>query len=186
MCVFDFISKCCLRKAFTRSPIQYKEYLSEFWYTTTALENSKVYFSIPSGGMHGVLGVNTFRKAIGANYLAKSSDYADPPSIEIVRPWFAIIRYGKDVPAKDYAMIFWEDLLNKLKEKTKEKDIPYIRFISLLLMQRLQDSYNDDNLTIYPTQTFSANNLALKANQPEGPPFTAHMLAIDTGMHKED
>ncbi|GJX17740.1 hypothetical protein Tco_0218572 [Tanacetum coccineum] len=77
-----------------------------------------------------------------------------------------------------YAMIFWEDLLNKLKEKTREKVIPYIRFISLLLMQRLQDSYNNDNLTIYPTQTFSANNLALKANQPEGPPFTVHMLAI--------
>ncbi|GJR53065.1 hypothetical protein Tco_1403586 [Tanacetum coccineum] len=91
----------------------------------------------------------------------------------------AIILYclvnGVDI---DYAMIFWEDLLNKLKEKTREKVIPYIRFISLLLMQRLQDSYNNDNLTIYPTQTFSANNLALKANQPEGPPFTAHMLAI--------
>ncbi|GKA04580.1 hypothetical protein Tco_1342523 [Tanacetum coccineum] len=100
MCISDFISKCCLRKAFTRSPIQYKEYLSEFWYTATALENSKVYFSIRSGGIHGVLGVNTFRKDIGANYLAMSSDYADPPSIEIVRPWFAIIRYGKDMPAK--------------------------------------------------------------------------------------
>ncbi|GKF17884.1 hypothetical protein Tco_0062802 [Tanacetum coccineum] len=42
LCVSDFISKCCIKKAFTRSPIQYKEYLSEFWYSTKALDNYKV------------------------------------------------------------------------------------------------------------------------------------------------
>nr|GEU31864.1 hypothetical protein [Tanacetum cinerariifolium] len=31
--VSDFISKCCLKETFTRSPSQYKEYLLEFWYT---------------------------------------------------------------------------------------------------------------------------------------------------------
>ncbi|GKA37350.1 hypothetical protein Tco_0723915 [Tanacetum coccineum] len=30
--VSDFISKCRLKKAFTRTPSQYKEYLCEFWY----------------------------------------------------------------------------------------------------------------------------------------------------------
>ncbi|GJR04214.1 zf-CCHC domain-containing protein [Tanacetum coccineum] len=40
--VLDFISKCCLREAFTRTPNQYKEYLSEFWYTAKALKNSKM------------------------------------------------------------------------------------------------------------------------------------------------
>ncbi|GKC90134.1 hypothetical protein Tco_1150783 [Tanacetum coccineum] len=48
--VSDFISKCCLRKPFTRSPNMYKEYLAEFWYLAKALENSKVSFSIPTGG----------------------------------------------------------------------------------------------------------------------------------------
>ncbi|GJR01018.1 hypothetical protein Tco_0524002 [Tanacetum coccineum] len=39
--VSDFISKCCLKEAFTKAPTQYKEYLSEFWYTTKTLEDSK-------------------------------------------------------------------------------------------------------------------------------------------------
>ncbi|GJU92085.1 hypothetical protein Tco_1304508 [Tanacetum coccineum] len=35
--VSDFISKCCLKEAFTRAPTQYKEYLCEFWYTAKTL-----------------------------------------------------------------------------------------------------------------------------------------------------
>nr|GEU32112.1 hypothetical protein [Tanacetum cinerariifolium] len=100
LCVFDFIFKCCIREAFTRSPIQYKEYLYEFWYSVNALDNSKVSFSIPTGGIYGVLGVNTFRKAIGTHYLSHSSDYVDPPFINIVRPWFLTIGYGEEVSAK--------------------------------------------------------------------------------------
>ncbi|GKB08803.1 hypothetical protein Tco_0837115 [Tanacetum coccineum] len=73
------------RKSFTRSP--YKEYLSEFWYSAKALDNSKVSFSIPTGGIYRVLGLNTFRKAIRAHYMSHSSDYVDPPSIDIaLRP----------------------------------------------------------------------------------------------------
>ncbi|GKA89853.1 hypothetical protein Tco_0811665 [Tanacetum coccineum] len=99
-CVSDFISKCCLRKPFTRSPDMYKEYLSEFWYSATALENSKVSFSIPTGGIFGEVGVNTFRNAIGAHYLAHSSEYVAPPSIDIIRQWFPTIGYGEEVSAK--------------------------------------------------------------------------------------
>ncbi|GJT44882.1 hypothetical protein Tco_0953597 [Tanacetum coccineum] len=51
-CVTYFISKSCLRKPFTRSPNMYKEYLAEFWYSATALENSKVSFLIPTGGIY--------------------------------------------------------------------------------------------------------------------------------------
>ncbi|GJS18225.1 hypothetical protein Tco_0412697 [Tanacetum coccineum] len=69
-CVSDFISKCCLRKPFTRSPNMYKEYLAKFWYV------------------------------IGAHYLPHSSEYVAPPSIDIMRPWFEIIRYGEAVLAK--------------------------------------------------------------------------------------
>ncbi|GKD76359.1 hypothetical protein Tco_1338980 [Tanacetum coccineum] len=89
-----------MREAFTRSLIQYKEYLSEFWCSAKALDNSKVSFSILTGGIYGELGVNTFRKAIRAHYLSHSSDYVDPPSIDIVRPWFSTIRYGEEVSAK--------------------------------------------------------------------------------------
>ncbi|GKB20403.1 retrovirus-related pol polyprotein from transposon TNT 1-94 [Tanacetum coccineum] len=51
--VSDFISKCYLKEAFTRAPTQYKEYLSEFWYTAKTLEDSKVWVSTPTGGVRG-------------------------------------------------------------------------------------------------------------------------------------
>ncbi|GKC94110.1 hypothetical protein Tco_1159552 [Tanacetum coccineum] len=159
-CVFDFISKYYLRKPFTRSPNMYKEYLAEFWYSAKALENFKVFFSIPTSGIFEEVGVNTFRNAIGAHYLPHSSEYVAPPSIDVVRQWFPTIGYGEEVSAKktlrksllpprwslangnniDYANIFWEDIIIKLKKKQREK--------------------------------------ALKPNQPEEPPFTDHMLAI--------
>ncbi|GJU53329.1 retrovirus-related pol polyprotein from transposon TNT 1-94 [Tanacetum coccineum] len=99
-CVSDFISKCCLRNPFTRSPNIYKEYLAEFWNSAKALENFKVSFSIPIDGIHDVVGVNTFRNVIGIHYLPYSSEYVAPPFIDIVRPWFETIGYGEVVPAK--------------------------------------------------------------------------------------
>ncbi|GJY00621.1 hypothetical protein Tco_0357639 [Tanacetum coccineum] len=77
-----------LLEPFTRSPNMYKEYLAEFWYSTKALENSKVFFFIPTGGIYDEVMVNTFRNAIGAHYLPYSSEYVALPSIDIVRSWF--------------------------------------------------------------------------------------------------
>ncbi|GKA29292.1 hypothetical protein Tco_0715537 [Tanacetum coccineum] len=133
----------------------YKEYLAEFWYSAKALENSKVSFSVPTGGIYGEVGVNTFRNAIGAHYLPHSSEYVAPPSIDIVRPWFETIGYGKTVPAKG----------------TLKKSV---------LPPRWREGYGDGEVTPYPTQVFSVNNWALKPNQPEEPPFIDHMLAICT------
>ncbi|GKA92773.1 hypothetical protein Tco_0814698 [Tanacetum coccineum] len=61
--VLDFISKCCLNEAFTRAPTQYKEYISEFWYTTKTLEGSKVWVSTPTGGVRGDIDVHVDSKA---------------------------------------------------------------------------------------------------------------------------
>ncbi|GJR00132.1 hypothetical protein Tco_0523116 [Tanacetum coccineum] len=88
------------REPFTKSPNMYKEYLAEFCYSAKSLENSKVSFSIPSSGIYGKVGVNTFRNAIGAHYLPHSSKYVAPPSINIVRPWFITIGYGETVLVK--------------------------------------------------------------------------------------
>nr|GEU99873.1 hypothetical protein [Tanacetum cinerariifolium] len=126
--VLDFISKCCLRETFTRSPNQYKEYLSEFWYTAKAFKNLKV-------------------------EVADGSDYS------------MLMR------------LIWEDLLTKLNKKTREKVVPYPRFLSLLLEHKME-GYGSKNVTLNPTQVFSVHNWTLKKNQPEGPPFTNHMLAI--------
>ncbi|GJW42093.1 hypothetical protein Tco_0070892 [Tanacetum coccineum] len=68
--VSDFISKCCLKEAFTRALTQYKEYLSEFWYTAKTLADSKVWVSTPTGGIRGEIGYN---EEIGAKGTFKKS-----------------------------------------------------------------------------------------------------------------
>nr|GEY61097.1 hypothetical protein [Tanacetum cinerariifolium] len=187
----------------------YKEYLAEFWYSTKALKNSKVSFSMPTGGIYGEVGVNTFRNAIGAHYLPHSSEYVAPPSIDIVRPWFETTGYGETVHCLggkiggfdqitnkdaiilyslanginiDYANIFWEDIIIKLNKKHREKVVPYTRFISLLMTHKMKEGYRYGKLTLYHTQVFSINNWSLKPNQTKEPLFTYHMLAIRSAI----
>nr|GEV56562.1 hypothetical protein [Tanacetum cinerariifolium] len=59
----------------------------------------------------------------------------------------------------------------------RERVIPYLRFISLLIGIHALE-YANESLMINPTQVFDVNNWALKPNQPEEPPFTKHMLAV--------
>ncbi|GKC79822.1 hypothetical protein Tco_1130596 [Tanacetum coccineum] len=139
--VSDFISKCCLNEAFTRASTQYKEYLSEFWYTAKTLESSKVWVSTPTCGVRGDTGITTFRNALRAQYIPYSSMYVPPPFITTV----------------DYAKIIWEDLVHKLNKKSREKIVPYPRFIALLL-EHMMPEYDNDELTINPTQVFSVHN----------------------------
>ncbi|GJV25668.1 hypothetical protein Tco_1378363 [Tanacetum coccineum] len=196
MIVPDFISKCCLSEAFTRSPNQYKEYLSGFWYTTKVLKNSKVWFSTPTGGILGEVGVTTFRIAIEANYLSYLSEYAKLPSIETIREWFPAIGYSGEIEAKGTLKkgllpLRWRLLMvqiiqclgvnlgrdHQLAKKTRQKVVPYPRFLSLLLEHKME-GYGNDDVTLNPTQIFSVLNWALKKNQHEGPHFTTHILAI--------
>ncbi|GKA46428.1 hypothetical protein Tco_0739311 [Tanacetum coccineum] len=161
----------------------YKEYLAKFWYSAKTLESSKVFFSTLIVGINGVVGVNTFRNAIGAHYLPHSSEYVAQPSIDIVRLWFETIGYGEVVPAKgtlkkslllpslanginiDYANIFWEDIIIKLNKKHREKVVPYTRFLSVLMMHKMKKGNGDGELTLYPTQIFN-KPVALKAPMP--------------------
>ncbi|GJX40307.1 hypothetical protein Tco_0255297 [Tanacetum coccineum] len=204
----------------------------EFSFEEIALTtNNEV--STPTSGIRGDIGITTFRNALRAHYLPHSSMYVLPPSIKVVKPWFATIRYSGEIGAKgtlkkiflpprwrllmvqiiqylggktgghdqisnkdaiilyclanrvevDYAKLIWEDIIHKLNKKTREKVIPYTRFISLLL-EYMMLNYKNEDLTIHPTQVFSVLNWALKPNQHEGPPFTDHMKAIcNIDMH---
>nr|GEU45747.1 hypothetical protein [Tanacetum cinerariifolium] len=213
-----------IRKAFISALTQYVKYLAEFWYTAKALENSRIWVLTPTGGIIGEIGITTFRNVIGAHY---SDTFVDSPSIVVVRPWFAEIRYNGEIRVKgtlkksclpprwrllmgqiiqclggktggldqcsnkdatilyclvnrinvDFARIIWEDLIHKLKKKSRERVIPYPRFISLLL-EYIAPEYANESCTINPTQIFSIHNWAQKPNQPEEPPFTEHMLAV--------
>ncbi|GJS12135.1 retrovirus-related pol polyprotein from transposon TNT 1-94 [Tanacetum coccineum] len=168
--VSDFISKCCLKEAFIK-------------------------VSTPTCGIRGDIGINTFRIAIRAHYLPHSSMYVSTSSITIVRPWFetvggkigsldqisnkdATILYCLANGVKiDCAKLIWEDIIHKLSKKTREKVVPYPRFISLIL-EYMMPEFNNEELTINPTQVFSVYNWALNPNQTEGPPFTDHLKAI--------
>nr|GEU47249.1 retrovirus-related Pol polyprotein from transposon TNT 1-94 [Tanacetum cinerariifolium] len=60
---------------------------------------------------------------------------------------------------------------------TRKKSFLPPRFISLLL-EYIMPKYDNEELTINPTQVSSVHNWALKPNQAEGPPFTDYMKAI--------
>nr|GEX75197.1 hypothetical protein [Tanacetum cinerariifolium] len=186
-------------EAFTRTPNQYKEYMSEFWYTSKTLKNSKVWFSTPTEGIIGetvrewflTIGYSGEIKAKGTlkKYLLPSRWRllmgqiiqcleSKTSRFDQISNNDAIILYclanGVDI---DYARLIWVDLINKLNKKTREKVVMYLRFLSLLLEHKME-GYEADTVTLNPTQIFSVHNWSLKKNQPEGPPFTAHMLAI--------
>nr|GEU87233.1 hypothetical protein [Tanacetum cinerariifolium] len=42
----------------------------------------------------------------------------------------------------DYANIFWEDIILKLKKKQREKVVPYTLFLSLLIMHKMKEDYD--------------------------------------------
>ncbi|GKF55830.1 hypothetical protein Tco_0166170, partial [Tanacetum coccineum] len=108
----------------------------EFSHLAKALENSKVSFSIPTGGIYGEVGLNTFRNVIGAHYLPHSSEYVAPQSIDVIRKWFPMIGYGEE-----------EDIILKLKKKQREKVVPYTRFLSLLIMYKMKEDYDIESVS---------------------------------------
>ncbi|GKA82731.1 hypothetical protein Tco_0789479 [Tanacetum coccineum] len=198
--VSDFISKCCLKEAFIRAPTQYKEYLSEFWYTAKTLDESKIWVSTPTGGIRGDIGINTFRNALRAHYLPHSSMYVSTPSITIVRPWFATICYSGEIRAKGTLKKSclpprWRLLMGQIiqclggktggLDQISNKDatilyclangvkVDYAKLIWEDIIHKLSKK-TKEKVVPYPSVT----NWALKPNQTEGPPFTDHMKAI--------
>ncbi|GJX36574.1 pleiotropic drug resistance protein 1-like protein, partial [Tanacetum coccineum] len=147
-----------------RSPNMYKEYIAEFWYSATTLENSKVSFSIPTSGIYGEVGLNTFRNAIGAHYLPHSNKYVAPPSIDVVRQWFPTIGYGEEVSAKG----------------TLRKS---------LSPPRWSKEATKGGSSKAPTSSKTGHSKKRKEfrsamdSNPSQPPVSTH---VDTGMHKED
>ncbi|GKD85020.1 hypothetical protein Tco_1356174 [Tanacetum coccineum] len=145
--VSDFISKCCLKEAFIRALTQYKEYLSEVWWR------------LLMGKVIQCLGGKT-----------DGLDQISNKDVTIL----CCLANGVKV---DYARLIWEDIIHKLSNKTREKVVPYPRFISLLL-EYMMPEYENEELTINPTQVFGVHNWALKPNQTEGPHFIYHIKAI--------
>nr|GEW64288.1 hypothetical protein [Tanacetum cinerariifolium] len=177
-------------KPFTKSPNMYKEYLTKFWYSAKALENSKVYFSTPTGGIYGEVGVNTFKNAIGAHFLPHSSEYVAPPSIDLVRPWFETIRYREAVPAKgtlkkSLLPLRWRLLMAQIIQRLggKTEGFDQITNKDAIILYSLANGINIDYASIFWEDIIVKLNKkhrekAQKPNQPKEPSFTDHMLAF--------
>ncbi|GKA15760.1 hypothetical protein Tco_0695507 [Tanacetum coccineum] len=85
----------------------------------------------------------------------------------------------------DFAKLIWDDHLSKLQKKHREKVVNYSMFISLLLEYKMKD-YENFEATSIPTPIFRVNYWTLKKDQPEGPPFTPHMMSIFTADEPEE
>ncbi|GJY23314.1 retrovirus-related pol polyprotein from transposon TNT 1-94, partial [Tanacetum coccineum] len=169
------------REPFTRSPNMYKEYLDEFWYSAKALENSKVSFSIPIGGIYEEVGVNTFRNAIGDREIV-SVKWTFKKNLLPLRWRLLMVQIiqclggggtggfdqitNKDVIILyslanginiDYANIFWEDIIIKLNKKQREKVVPYTRFLSLLMIHNMKEGYRDAKRVVFKAPKLSSN-----------------------------
>ncbi|GKB72540.1 hypothetical protein Tco_0933952 [Tanacetum coccineum] len=168
----------------------YQEYLAIFWYSAKALEDSKVSFSILQVVFMERYGEEvstkgTFRKSLlnprwrllMAQIIQCLGGKNGGFYQIIIKDAIMLYCLANGIHI-DYANIFWENIILKLKKNQREKVVPYTRFISLLIMHKMKEDYGIDEVTLYPTQIFSVNNWALKPNQPEEPPFIAHMLAI--------
>ncbi|GKD23316.1 hypothetical protein Tco_1225019 [Tanacetum coccineum] len=170
------------------------------------LDSTKVWFSTPTKDIKGDVGVTSFKNAIGENYLPYSKDYAAPPSIETVKEWFPIIR-GKirgfdQISNKDAIILFclangvnidfskliWDDIISKLKKKNKEKVIPYLRFLSLLLEYKME-GYGTDELNLWHLKLLkpplnlrrrfpTAHNLELKLDEGGNQPLLQQSIIL--------
>ncbi|GKB67567.1 hypothetical protein Tco_0928979 [Tanacetum coccineum] len=65
----------------------------------------------------------------------------------------------------DYAKLIWEDIIHKLNKKTRETVIPYLRFISLLL-EYMMLNYENEDLTIHPTQAIYNIDMHVDSQAP--------------------
>ncbi|GJZ41266.1 hypothetical protein Tco_0588152 [Tanacetum coccineum] len=126
-------------------------------------------------GIKGEVSVTTSRNALRANYLSHSRGKTGGHD-QISNKDAIILYYLVNGVEIDFSKVIWEYITHKLNKKSKKIVVPYPWFISLLL-EYMMPKYENDKLTLNPTQVFSVYNCALKPNQPEGPPFTDHMLA---------
>ncbi|GJR12213.1 hypothetical protein Tco_0794865 [Tanacetum coccineum] len=67
----------------------------------------------------------------------------------VSQPLGMLLGYITYLSQVDYAKLIWEDIIHKLNKKTREKVVPYPRFISFLL-EYMMPEYDNEELTIHP------------------------------------
>ncbi|GJS60344.1 retrovirus-related pol polyprotein from transposon TNT 1-94 [Tanacetum coccineum] len=90
-------------------------------------------------------------------------------------------------PTGDYVKLIWEDIIHKLNKKTREKVVPYPRFISLLLKYMMPE-YDNEELTINPTQAICNLDVPVdsKAPKPSSQTEKTEESKSKTGQSEKD
>ncbi|GJW34933.1 hypothetical protein Tco_0057853 [Tanacetum coccineum] len=91
----------------------------------------------------------------------------------------------------DFAKLIWDDIVSELKEKNKEKVIPYPRFLSLLLEHKMEGCGTDE-LEAPNTYSYTKNNDS-KGKKPgaktrqrkKSTPLTMHNPFVKSASHSE-
>ncbi|GJS42464.1 hypothetical protein Tco_0567507 [Tanacetum coccineum] len=166
------------------------EYFEIIWYTAKTLDDSMIWVSTPTGEIRGDIG---YSGEIGAKGTLKKSFLPARWRLlmgQIIQ--FLSVKIGgldqisnKDATILyclangvivDHAKLIWEDIIHKLNKKIREKVVPYPRFISFLL-EYMMPEYDNEELTINPTQSSSAKD--------KGPSHPSPPMPVVGEMHKE-
>nr|GEV67046.1 hypothetical protein [Tanacetum cinerariifolium] len=206
-CVSDFISKCCLRKPFTKSLNMYKEYLAEFWYTSIALKDFKVSFLIPTGVRKWFLTIGYGEEVFAKGTLRKN--LLSPRwrllmahiiqclggktgGFDQVTNKDAIILYslanGINI---DYASIFWEDIIIKLNKRHREKSLTWTQeafnFFKTSSVSSKESTIGGSSKALTSSKTHDSKKRKKSSSAMDSNPNQPLVSTpVDTGMHKED
>nr|GEV48237.1 hypothetical protein [Tanacetum cinerariifolium] len=159
-------------------------------FESKALENSKVFFSTPTGGIYGEVRVNTFRNVIGAHYLPHFSEYVAPPSIDIVRPWFDNWVWraapAKGTLKKSLLPPRWRLLMAQIIQFLGGKTGGFDRITNkdAIILEATKGGSSKaptSSKTCHSDKTKESNS-TMDSN-PSQPPVS---IPVDTEMHKED
>ncbi|GJV83523.1 hypothetical protein Tco_1523421 [Tanacetum coccineum] len=138
-------------------------------YFRETLEDSKIWVSTPTGGIRGYIvgrlkAKGTLKKSclppkwrllIGQviQCLGGKTGGLDQISNKDATILYCLANGVK----VDYVRLIWEDIIHKMSKKNREKVVQYPRFLSLLL-EYIMPEYDNEELTINPTQVFSVHN----------------------------
>ncbi|GJU69137.1 hypothetical protein Tco_1255396 [Tanacetum coccineum] len=200
--MLQFLSKCCILKALVIQPSAvYNKYLRDLWYSAKVLDNT-ITFSLSHIEKSLSFDRDIFASIIGLEY---SKEYVSFPDHEAMKDAIATLglsnRKDSDLSSSnlahssplrlryfsstwkglniDIAGVLYDDLISKLTargKKGREKNICYMRYLSLVMEHLMGKDYTNNNLT--PTKSFQITSATFKKPTSSKVPLTSHKRKV--------
>nr|GEV02614.1 hypothetical protein [Tanacetum cinerariifolium] len=181
----------CISKALTiQLSAMYAKYLKEFWYTAK-VENNITTFSLSYVEKPLSFNHDLFSSVIGLDYAKK---FESLPSYEDVKEGLPtlgltdekMIAYALCRDLKiDITCILFNDLATKLSaggKKGREKNICYVRYMSIIMEHLLKKYYLNDDLKLMKSHQMT--DARFKNSKIPEVPLTSHMQRISQLLEK--